>query len=83
MAYVIVDTCTKDNECIDACPADCIHPTEDEPGYADAPQLFVHPDECIDCGACIPVCPTDSIMEVSDLPPERQGAIAANAAYFG
>ena len=83
MAYVIIDTCTKDNECIAACPVDCIHPTEGEDGYAEAPQLFVHPDDCIDCGACVPVCPTDSIHLVDELAPEHQGAIARNAAYYG
>jgi NAD-dependent dihydropyrimidine dehydrogenase PreA subunit len=83
MAYVITDTCTKDNECIAACPVDCIHPTEEEEGYAEAPQLFVHPEECIDCGACIPVCPTDSILVLEEVPEEKQAFIAKNAAYYG
>jgi len=30
MAYVIVDTCTKDEHCIETCPVNCIHPTKDE-----------------------------------------------------
>ncbi len=25
MAYVIVDKCTKDGHCVEACPVDCIH----------------------------------------------------------
>jgi Na+-translocating ferredoxin:NAD+ oxidoreductase RNF subunit RnfB len=28
MAYIITNTCTKDELCIDACPVDCIHPRQ-------------------------------------------------------
>ena len=83
MAYVIIENCTKDNECIDSCPVDCIHPTEDEEGYEEAEQLYIHPDECIDCGACIPVCPTESIFELEEVPDSSQESIAKNAAYYG
>ncbi|MBM3746721.1 MAG: ferredoxin family protein, partial [Acidobacteria bacterium] len=68
MAYVVVDTCTKDNLCIDACPVDCIHPKEDEPDYEAATQVWIDPEACIDCGACIPVCPTNSIFILEELP---------------
>ena len=33
MAYVITDTCTKDELCVEACPTDCIHPKKDEEGF--------------------------------------------------
>jgi ferredoxin len=38
MAYVINEPCigTKDTSCVDVCPVDCIHPTPDEPGFAEA-----------------------------------------------
>ena len=64
MAYVITDTCTKDELCVEACPTDCIHPKKDEEGFEAATQLYVDPDGCIDCGACVPVCPTNSIFVV-------------------
>ena len=83
MAYVITETCIKDNLCIDSCPVDCIHPTEDEEGYAEAEQLYIHPEECIDCGACIPVCPTESIFELEEVPDSSKESIAKNAAYYG
>jgi len=37
MAYVIVDSCTKDENCIEACPIDCIHPRKDEGKFAEVP----------------------------------------------
>ena len=82
MAYVITDTCTKDNLCVEACPVNCIHPTKDEPGFDDVPQLYVHPEECIDCGACIPVCPTNSIYVLDELPADFSRFVETNAAYF-
>ena len=83
MAYVIVDTCTKDMECVPACPVDCIHPKEDEAGFAEATMLYIHPTECIDCGACIPVCPSNSIYILEELPAELAHFAAKNAAYYG
>lgn len=82
MAYVIVDSCNKDELCIEACPVDCIHPKKDEPGFEEAAQLYIQPDECIDCGACIPVCPTNSIFVLEELPPEQAHFAEKNAAYF-
>ena len=83
MAYIIIDTCTKDFLCVEACPVDCIHPTEEEEGVEDVPQLYINPEECIDCGACVPVCPTESIFELDELPADKQEFIQKNAAYFG
>jgi NAD-dependent dihydropyrimidine dehydrogenase PreA subunit len=83
MAYVIVDTCTKDMECVAACPVDCIHPKDDEGSYAEVAQLFIHPSECIDCGACVPVCPTNSIFIKEELPADLAHFAEKNSTYFG
>ncbi len=82
MAYVITDTCIKDELCVDACPVDCIHPKKDEPAFETATQLYIDPNDCIDCGACIPACTSDSIFTADDLPVEKQHFLEKNAAYY-
>jgi NAD-dependent dihydropyrimidine dehydrogenase PreA subunit len=82
MAYIIVDGCTKDTLCVDACPVDCIHPKKDEADFEKVDQLFVNPDECIDCGACVPVCPTNSLFALDDLPAGKDEYVSRNAVYF-
>jgi len=82
MAYVITDSCTKDELCVEACPVDCIHPKKDEPNFEESPQLYVDPVACIDCGACVPVCPTNSMFALEDLPPEHASFAEVNAAHF-
>jgi NAD-dependent dihydropyrimidine dehydrogenase PreA subunit len=84
MTYVIAEPCigVKDNSCVEVCPVDCIHPTPDEPGYADAEQLFIDPDECIDCDACVEACPVDAIFAEDQLPDEWQHFAQVNADYY-
>jgi len=82
MAFIIVDTCTKDEKCIDVCPVDCIHPRKDEPQFADATQLYVDPVNCIDCGACVPVCEASAIFAEADLPENYASFAAKNAEYY-
>jgi ferredoxin len=61
---------------------DCIHPRKDEPEFAQATMLYIHPDECIDCGACVPACPVAAIYDSPDSTPASQKAlIEANAIY--
>lgn len=83
MAYVITEGCTKDELCVEACPADCIHPKKDEAGFEEAETLYVDSVECIDCGACVPVCPTGSIHPVDEVPEELAHYVQKNEAYYG
>ena len=84
MAYVINEPCigTKDTSCVEVCPVDCIHPTPDEPGFAEADQLYIDPEECIDCDACVEACPVDAITSEDTVPPEWHDYIESNAAYY-
>jgi ferredoxin len=84
MAYVIALPCVgaKNAACLVTCPCDSIHPTRDEPGFADAKQLYINPDSCIDCGLCASECPARAVFAESDLPAEWAGFAAVNAAYY-
>ena len=78
MAYVIAQPCigVKDNSCVEVCPVDCIHSTDD------AEQYFINPDECIDCGVCSEVCPVEAIFFEDDLPEQWAEFKLINAQFF-
>jgi ferredoxin len=84
VSYVITEPCigSKDNSCVEVCPVDCIHPTEDEPGFDEAEHLHIDPAECIDCNACVQACPVDAVFSEDKVPGEWQHYAAENAAYF-
>ena len=84
MTSVITQPCigTKDASCVDVCPVDCIHPTQNEAAFETAEMLDINPDECIDCGACEPACPVTAIFEESAVPEEWQQYIKINADFF-
>jgi NAD-dependent dihydropyrimidine dehydrogenase PreA subunit len=84
MAYIICEPCieTKDTACVDVCPVDCIHPRKDEPGFAAAQMLYIHPDECIDCGACVPACPVEAIYSLDETPAKWTEFIGRNADFY-
>jgi NAD-dependent dihydropyrimidine dehydrogenase PreA subunit len=64
MTYVIAEPCigTKNLSCVEVCPVDCIHPTRDEEGFDDGPQLYIDPEECIDCDVCVAACPSMRVL---------------------
>jgi ferredoxin len=78
MTYVITEPCigVKDASCVDVCPVDCIHATDDDAMF------FIDPDECIDCGACEPECPVTAIFPEEDTPPQWKDYIAKNRDVF-
>jgi ferredoxin len=78
MTYVIAEPCigVKDSACVDVCPVDCIHTTDEAPLY------YIDPDECIDCGACEPECPVTAIFAEDALPEKWNNFIQINADFF-
>lgn len=78
MAYIITEPCigTKDATCVDVCPVDCIHSTEEDPQY------YINPETCIDCAACEPVCPVTAIFFEEDVPGGWEGYAQVNADWF-
>ena len=78
MTYTICEPCigTKDASCVDVCPVDCIHTTDESEIY------YIDPDECIDCGACEPVCPVTAIFPDFDVPEEWANWTKVNADFF-
>jgi ferredoxin len=78
VAYVIAQPCigVKDNSCVEVCPVDCIHSTDD------AEQYYINPDECIDCGVCAEVCPVEAIFFEDDLPEQWAQFKLINAEFY-
>ena len=78
MAYIITEPCigTKDSACVDVCPVDCIHTTEDDNQY------YIDPDVCIDCEACVPACPVEAIFALDEVPEKWKNYIEINAKHF-
>jgi ferredoxin len=78
MTYVITEPCinTKDASCVDVCPVDCIHTTDEDPQY------YINPETCIDCAACETVCPVNAIFFEDDVPDEWKQFILINEDWF-
>jgi len=78
MTYVIMEPCitVKDATCVDVCPVDCIHTSDEDQQY------YIDPDICIDCEACVFVCPVNAIAYEEDVPEEQKRFIQINRDYF-
>jgi NAD-dependent dihydropyrimidine dehydrogenase PreA subunit len=78
MPYVITEPCidVKDASCVEVCPVDCIHTTDDSPQY------YINPDQCIDCAACESACPVSAIFWEGDLAADQESYKALNAQFF-
>ncbi|WP_322817851.1 ferredoxin family protein [Tepidiforma sp.] len=78
MPYVITEPCidVKDASCVDVCPVDCIHTTDD------APQYYIDPDQCIDCAACELACPVSAIAHDASLEGDMRHYIQINANFY-
>jgi len=78
MAYVICEPCigVKDASCVDVCPVDCIHTTDQDEQY------YINPELCIDCAACVDVCPVQAIYYEEDVPEQWRSYIEKNREWF-
>ena len=78
MAYIITEPCVnnKDTACVNVCPVDCIHTTDDEEQY------FIDPVDCIDCGYCLTACPVSAIFHELDVPAKWRNYIPKNRDFF-
>ena len=82
MAFVIAGACTKDADCVELCPVDCIHPRRDEPDYHKAKTLHIDPNVCIHCGSCFRVCGAKAVFPQDALPRKWSRHEKRNADYF-
>ncbi len=79
MTYIIAEPCidVKDKSCVEVCPVDCIHGTDEDK------MLFINPEECIDCGACEPACPVQAIFPEEEIPEKWKPFVGKNYEYYG
>ncbi len=78
MGFVITEPCigVKDASCVDVCPVDCIHTTDE------AEQYYIDAPNCIDCAYCETVCPVQAIFDTFNLPAKYDKFREINRAFF-
>jgi NAD-dependent dihydropyrimidine dehydrogenase PreA subunit len=78
MTHVIAQPCinVKDKACVDVCPVDCIHSTDNDT------QFYINPNDCIDCTLCVDACPVSAIFAEEDLPAEWKNFAETNRNFF-
>ena len=78
MTYIITEPCigVKDASCVDVCPLDCIHTTDEDPMY------YIDPDECIDCGRLRAGLPGHRNLPGGRVPEDQEKYIPINYDWF-
>ena len=78
MTWVITSLCRDkvDMSCVEVCPVDCIHTTEE------AEQYFIEPETCIDCGYCVAACPVTAIYDEFNIPSEWRHYMQKNRQFY-
>ena len=78
MSFIITEPCigVKDASCVDVCPVDCIHTTEEDNMF------YINPAECIDCAYCEAVCPVNAIFDEFTVPPNWREYVQKNREFF-
>ena len=81
MAYVITDSCIKDELCVEVCPTDCIHPKKDEPQFEAATRCR-RSRRLHRLRRLRPRLPSDAIFVAEELPEDKKEFLEKNAAYY-
>ena len=78
MAFIITEPCigVKDAACVNVCPVDCIHTTDEAEMY------YINPEDCIDCAYCVSVCPVNAIFDEFTVPPTQRQYVQINRAFY-
>jgi Fe-S-cluster-containing hydrogenase component 2 len=76
--YVITQACVdvKDRSCIEVCPVDCIHTTDQDR------ICYIDPAGCIGCNLCLPACPVGAIYTAAGPPAAPEQWTNINALWF-
>ncbi len=78
MTHVISTLCTREGDCVEVCPVDCIVPGNKNDSVW-GKYFYIDPDTCIDCGACVPVCPPAAVFPQEELPAAHEPDTDLNA----
>ena len=82
MAYVIGSKCEKCGQCVEACPTEAIHPSQDEDDFEKVDMLFIDPEGCVDCGTCVDECPVQAIFPEDELPADQKEYIQKASDFY-
>jgi ferredoxin len=76
--YVVTEACidVKDASCVQVCPVDCIHTTDEDR------VCYIDPVECIGCNECLPACPVGAIFTEDGPPAAPKAWVAINTLWF-
>lgn len=75
---MVTESCidVKDQSCVEVCPVDCIHTTDDDR------VCYIDPDGCIGCDLCLPACPVGAIFTADGRPAAPAEWTEINALWF-
>ena len=80
MAYIITDTCTKDELCVDACPPKCLKLMSGLNAYGVHPAHYSG-EHCTACGICFYACPEPGAITVYRLIVPKAPMLSSEAAH--
>ncbi|MFX0103740.1 MAG: ferredoxin family protein, partial [Candidatus Hodarchaeota archaeon] len=65
MTHIIPSLCTRQGDCVEVCPVDCIVPgPKDQSDWA--AYFYIDPETCIDCGMCLATTKEEMMEKLND-----------------